>query len=112
MKTKSEKFLLEEKKEWIKAGEGIQRQIMGYDERLMMVKVRFEKGAIAAIHSHPHSQATYVVSGKFETFVDGERCVLSAGDGFYSDPDMTHNAVCLEEGVLIDVFSPIREDFL
>jgi quercetin dioxygenase-like cupin family protein len=78
----------------------------------MVVRVAFEAGAVGAVHAHPHSQSTYVESGRFEVVIDGETRVLGAGDGFYVAPHLDHGAVCLEAGVLIDTFSPAREDFL
>ena len=57
---------------WESAGEGIVRQIMGYNDNLMMVKVKFETGAIGTPHTHPHTQTTYVASGVFEFTTDGE----------------------------------------
>ena len=93
-------------------GGGISRQILGYGPDLMIVRVWFEKGAIGEVHAHHHSQSTYVESGQFEVFVDGMKQVLGAGDSFYIAPHLDHGAVCLEPGVLIDTFSPAREDFL
>lgn len=93
-------------------GGGISRQILGYGPEIMIVKVWFEKGSVGDVHSHPHSQATYVESGKFEMFIDGETRVMSAGDSTYMAPNLKHGSVCLEAGVLIDTFSPVREDFL
>ncbi len=112
MKTRSANFVLESEVKWENPGPGITRQIMGYDGQIMLVKVLFEKGAIGVVHEHYHSQSTYVVSGKFETQINGEKKILQAGDGFYIEPDAPHGAVCLEPGILIDVFSPMREDFL
>ena len=97
---------------WENPGPGIKRQIMGYDGQLMMVKVVFEEGAVGAMHEHYHSQATYVVSGKFELTIGDERRILEAGDGYYVAPDELHGCVCLEAGILIDTFSPMRADFL
>jgi len=97
---------------WTAAGAGIQRQVMGYDPTVMLVKVKFEKGAVSDKHAHPHSQTTCVVSGSFILDVDGEQQVLSAGDGFYIPPGALHGVSCLEAGVLLDAFSPYREDFL
>ncbi|MCE5331778.1 MAG: cupin domain-containing protein [Bacteroidales bacterium] len=112
MKTRSENFLISSELPWKNPSEGITRQIMGYDGQLMLVKVLFKKGAIGYVHEHFHSQSTYVVSGKFEVMINGETRILDAGDGFYIEPDIPHGAVCLEEGILIDTFSPMREDFL
>lgn len=112
MKTKSETFLLEHEKEWEKVGEGVRRQIMGYDGHVMMVKVAFQQGAEGYTHEHFHSQCSYVASGKFQVTVDGKMKLLNPGDGFYVEPDQMHGVICLEEGMLIDFFSPMREDFL
>lgn len=112
MKTCSERYQLESELQWENPGPGIHRQIMGYDGQLMIVKVRFDKGAVGTQHEHFHSQATYVASGKFELTIGGQKKILSAGDGYYVAPDEMHGCVCLEEGILIDTFSPHREDFL
>ena len=85
---------------------------MAYDGQLMMVKVKFDKGAVGSMHEHYHSQATYVVSGKFELTIGDKKEILSAGDGYYVATDELHGCVCLEAGILIDTFSPVRADFL
>lgn len=97
---------------WVNAGPGIQRQVFGYDDKIMLVKVKFEKGAIGSLHQHFHSQVTYVESGVFELTIGDEKKILNAGDGYYVPPHIIHGCVCIEPGVLIDVFSPLREDFL
>lgn len=93
-------------------GEGVKRQIMGYDENLMLVKVEFETGGIGSIHKHSHVQTTYVASGRFEVNIDGEKQILAQGDGFFVPSDAPHGVVCIEAGILIDVFNPVRKDFL
>ena len=98
--------------QWEYAGDGIVRQIMGYDEHLMMVKVKFDQGAIGTLHQHPHTQSTYVASGCFEVTIGEEKTVLRTGDGYYVAPNLLHGCACLEAGVLIDTFTPMREDFL
>lgn len=112
MKTKSENFMISSELPLESPAEGITRQIMGYDGQVMMVKVIFEKGAIGYVHEHFHSQSTYVASGKFEVMIKNQKRTLEPGDGFYVEPDALHGVVCLEAGVLIDVFSPMRLDFL
>ena len=112
MKTKSEVFQIAKAMGWENPGPGIKRQIMGYDGQLMMVKVVFEEGAVGTMHEHYHSQATYVASGKFELTIGEEKRILEAGDGYYVAPDVLHGCVCLEAGILIDTFSPMRADFL
>ena len=93
-------------------GGGVKRKILAYGDALMQVEVHFEKGAVGAMHSHVHSQLTYVLSGKFEFTIDGETKIVSAGDTLYKTPNVVHGCVCLEEGVLLDTFNPLREDFL
>ena len=85
---------------------------MGYDDKIMLVRVLFDKGGIGTVHEHYHSQVTYVASGAFEINIDGVRQTLEEGDSFYAPPNTLHGAKCLEAGELIDVFSPIREDFI
>jgi len=105
-------FIEDKQFDWQTAGEGIRRKIMAYDPSLMLVKVDFEQGAVGAVHKHPHVQITHIESGVFETEIAGEKKVLKAGDAFHILSNVDHGVVCLEKGVLIDVFSPMREDFL
>ncbi|GLB48051.1 cupin domain-containing protein [Neptunitalea lumnitzerae] len=105
-------FFKEKATDWEPAGEGITRQFVGYNTQLMVVKVKFEKGAIGALHSHFHTQGTYVASGKFKITINGTSEILETGDGFFVPPNAVHGAECLEAGMLIDSFTPIREDFL
>jgi quercetin dioxygenase-like cupin family protein len=97
---------------WETVGEGVRRKIMSYDDKLMLVKVEFQKGGVGNLHQHYHSQITHVESGIFEVEIDGQKKLLTPGDAYYIPPHVMHGCVCLEAGVLIDVFSPMREDFV
>lgn len=97
---------------WEPAGDGVERKILGFDNQVMMVCVRFRKGAVGSLHSHLHRQVSYVESGRFEITIDGNKKTLQQGDSFFVAPNLEHGAVALEEGTLIDVFTPAREDFL
>lgn len=112
MKTRSASFVFQKDVKWENPAPGIRRQVMAYDGQLMLVKVCFEKGAVGAPHEHYHSQATYVAKGKFEMLIGDEKHIISEGDAYYIAPDEWHGCVCLEEGVLIDTFSPMRADFI
>ena len=112
MKKQSPAFVFAADSKIEKVDEGITRQFLGYGPDLMAVKVWFEEGAIGYVHEHRHTQVSYVESGEFETQVDGETRLLKAGDSFYVEPHKSHGAVCKKAGVLIDIFSPHREDFL
>lgn len=97
---------------WETVGEGVKRKIMTYDANLMMVVVAFDAGGIGAAHSHVHTQMSYVNSGAFEITIGDEKQVLKAGDAYFIPPNVWHGAVCQEAGVLVDVFTPMREDLV
>jgi quercetin dioxygenase-like cupin family protein len=105
-------FQLESKILWEDLGNGVKRQVVGYDEQLMVVKVKFDTGAVGALHQHPHVQVSQVHSGIFEALIGDEKQILREGDGFYVAPNVIHGVVCLEAGILIDSFTPQRGDFL
>ncbi|WP_342075768.1 cupin domain-containing protein [Yoonia sp. SS1-5] len=92
--------------------EGLSRKITAYNDNLMVVEVHFEAGVNAPLHNHPHEQITYVMSGKFEFTVGENTYVVGAGDSLYKQPNIEHGATCLESGMLLDVFTPHREDFV
>lgn len=93
-------------------GTGVTRRILATGGSLMTVEFHFDRGAVGALHSHPHEQVGYVVSGRFEFTLEGKTVTLSAGDSYYVPSGAVHGAKALEEGVLLDVFTPQREDFL
>lgn len=93
-------------------GGGLSRKVTAYNENLMCVEVHFEEGTVAAVHSHEHEQITYVISGEFEFTIGGVKQILKAGDSAYKQPNLPHGATCLKKGMLIDIFTPCRKDFL
>jgi quercetin dioxygenase-like cupin family protein len=105
-------YFIGEENPWEDAAPGIKRQIMGYDEHIMLVKVKFEVGAEGYLHEHFHSQVTYVESGEFKMTIGDDIRTIKGGDAYYILPHVLHGCVCTKPGVLIDVFSPAREDFL
>lgn len=112
-KTRSKTFVKENETKWETIGDGITRQILGYDGHIMMVKIKAEKaGSVGVEHAHYHPQVTYVSSGKFEFTIGNEKKVVTAGDGMYMEPDVRHSCICIEPGIIVDCFSPMREDFL
>lgn len=105
-------YFMNDELELIDLGEGIKRKILAYHDNLMVVEVLFEKGAIGALHSHPHEQITYVLEGAFEFNIGGEKKMVRAGDTTFKEPDIIHGAVCREKGKLLDIFTPMRKDFV
>ncbi|MBC7672805.1 MAG: cupin domain-containing protein [Polaromonas sp.] len=98
--------------EWEVAGVGVRRQILGYGDDLMMVRVAFDAGATGALHHHPHRQATYVAAGRFEVTVGEEVQQLDQGDCFFAIAEVPHGVRALTAGMLVDTFTPARADFL
>ena len=105
-------FIESENIKWKTVDNGVQRKILGYDDQVMMVCIRFEKGAVGSLHHHFHRQVSYVESGSFEVTIDGSKNILKQGDCFFVAPDLVHGVVALERGSLVDVFLPARMDFL
>jgi len=109
---KEQAFITSGEIAWESVDNGVERKIIAYDDEMMMVCVRFEKGAIGNLHHHVHRQVSYVESGSFEVTIDGNKKVLNQGDCFFVTPDLVHGVVALDAGVLVDVFTPARQDFL
>lgn len=108
----SKQFIFGSEAAILDLGEGVSRQILGYNEQLMMARVIFRKGAIGAIHAHVHSQTTYCPEGSFEFTIGAESRTIRAGDAVYIPSGVLHGVICLQEGSLIDTFNPVRQDFL
>ena len=91
---------------------GVIRRVLAYSKDLMCVENTFAEGAVGTLHHHPHTQITYVVSGVFEFEIDGEKRIVKGGDTMLKLDGVEHGCVCLKEGVLLDIFNPMREDFV
>lgn len=105
-------FIFNEDYEWENAGEGVKRKILGYDKDLMLVLVEFKKGAVGYLHKHPHKQISYLVKGSFEVTIGDEKKIQKAGDVYFIMPNIEHGVTALEDGAIVDVFNPYREDFV
>ena len=97
---------------WIELGGGCRRKILAYNAEIMTVEVGFDEGGVGADHSHPHAQITYVLSGEFVYHIEGEARTMLPGDCIAVDGGKVHGLTCLKAGVVLDVFSPMREDFV
>lgn len=94
------------------AAPGVVRRVLAFGEDAMCVENVFEEGAVGAMHHHPHTQITYVASGSFRFTIGDVTKVVEAGDTLLKQNGIEHGCVCLEKGILIDFFTPMREDFL
>lgn len=93
-------------------GDGVSRKILGMGASMMMVEVSFKEGGVGEPHAHVHEQVSYIAKGSFAFSLDGETRVVSAGDSIYVPSGVLHGTKALEDSIIVDVFSPIREDFL
>ncbi len=97
---------------WEDLGGGVRRKIMAYGDQLMAVYLEFKKGAVGALHAHPHVQAAIVRSGSVQVQIGEESQMLGAGDFYYIPSGVVHGSVALEDSTVIDLFAPMRQDFL
>lgn len=91
---------------------GATRKILARGGGLMTVEVRFAAGSQVPAHTHRHEQVSYVVSGRLELLMGGKKEILGPGDTFYAGPEEAHGVNFLEDSVVVDTFTPQREDFL
>ena len=97
---------------WIELGGGMRRRILAYNGEMMTVEVGFDEGAAGSDHSHPHTQVSYVLSGEFTYHIEGEQRVMLPGDSIVVDGGLVHGCACVKAGSLLDIFAPMREDFV
>jgi quercetin dioxygenase-like cupin family protein len=97
---------------WTEVAPGNRRAVLAQRPEITLVAFSFDKGAVGALHSHPHSQVSYVAEGSFDVTIDGVTTRLSAGGSYLVAPNLVHGVVALEKGLLIDAFTPRRDDFI
>jgi quercetin dioxygenase-like cupin family protein len=90
---------------------GMQRQVLAYNQNVMLVRHHFLKGWRGTSHSHPHEQLVYVVTGRIQFDVDGKTIELRTGASVIVDGNVEHRATALEDSEVLDVFVPCREDY-
>ena len=96
----------------VRVAEGIERQMV-IGEKLMICRLTIQPRVVTPVHAHAHEQITMVERGRVLYVVDGAERVVSPGDVLHFPPNLPHGATMLdEEVVLVDVFTPMREDFL
>ena len=95
-----------------KPAEGIERRMI-IGDKLMACRLHFQPQVVTPVHTHIHEQLTFVLQGKVKFTIEGKERIVSAGDVLQFASNTPHGATMLdEEVVLIDVFTPLREDFL
>ncbi len=97
---------------YVPALEGITRKTLVHGDRTLLTEFRLEAGSVLPRHSHPHEQAGYLVSGRMRLSVGDEQFDATPGDGWCIPGGVEHGAEVLEDSVAVEVFSPVREDYL
>lgn len=91
---------------------GMIRQVLAHNDRLMLIRHFFDKGWVGTRHSHPHEQLVYIIQGKMRVEIDGKQPFeVAAGESFVVDGGVEHQATALEKSEVLDVFTPLREDY-
>ncbi len=90
---------------------GLLRRTLVEGKSMMICECTFAPGVKVPDHFHPHEQAGYVVLGKIQITIGGKCFELEAGDSYCAPSNVTHSAFTLERSVVIDIFSPPREDY-
>jgi quercetin dioxygenase-like cupin family protein len=91
---------------------GLTRRVMAYNDKLFLAEHQMSRGWAGSIHSHPHDQVVYVVRGHLKVTCQGKIFEVRAGDSFVVRGGVEHGASALEDSLVIDVFTPCREDYL
>lgn len=105
-------FVKPSENDWTPTEPGVKRRVLTHNDQLMVVEVAFDKDAVGSLHSHPHIQASYVAEGSFEVTISGRTETLGKGQSFIVPSNAVHGVRALEEGLLIDTFTPARAEFL
>jgi len=92
--------------------EGIDLTTLVHGEKTLMGQFKIAKGSIIPAHSHPHEQTGFLISGKLRFTVEGEKTDAEVGDSWCLPGGVEHSAEALEDSMIIEVFSPVRDDYL
>ncbi|MDR1663919.1 MAG: cupin domain-containing protein [Clostridiales bacterium] len=106
---KNQRWVFNSEVDGRQTSEGVTRKVLAYCDELMCAEHAFETGATGSVHSHPHTQITYVAEGAFEFTIDGETKTVRRGDTLLKQNGVPHGCVCVEKGILVDFFTPMRE---
>jgi quercetin dioxygenase-like cupin family protein len=91
---------------------GLVRRVLAYNDKLFLVEHRMRQGWSGALHSHPHEQIAYVVSGHLTFTCLGKTFEVRTGDSFVVRGGVEHSASALKDSVVVDIFTPCREDYI
>jgi quercetin dioxygenase-like cupin family protein len=105
-------FKAQEDTGYRKVIEGIRMKTLVYGAKTLMAEFRLSQGADLPAHQHPHEQTGYLVSGRIDLTIDGSVHAVRPGDSWCIPGGVTHSAKVHEDAVAVEVFAPVREDYL
>jgi quercetin dioxygenase-like cupin family protein len=91
---------------------GISIKTLVYGEKTLFSEFRMDRGSLLPLHSHPHEQTGYLVKGRIRLTIGNETYEAGPGDSWCISGDTGHCAEIMEDSVAVEVFSPVREDYL
>ncbi|MHB9094270.1 MAG: cupin domain-containing protein [Eubacteriales bacterium] len=92
--------------------DGIERKTLVFGENTLMAEFRLKKEKLIPAHKHPHEQTGYLVSGRIMLIIAGREFEIRPGDSWSIPGDMEHGVRVLEDSIAVEVFAPVREDYL
>ena len=98
-----------------KTFKGVNLDSLAVGERSMVTKMNYVRGDFATLHTHPHEQCGYVISGEYHLIVDCEEkidVIMHPGDTYAIPGNTPHSFEVIEGGEVVDVFTPHRDDYL
>jgi quercetin dioxygenase-like cupin family protein len=105
-------FMKQDKDGYSSPLEGIEQKTLVFGDKTLMTEFRLKKGSTLPRHFHPHEQTSYLVKGRLRLYLGTEDYLAQSGDSWCIAPGVEHGAEILEDSVAIEVFSPVREDYL
>ncbi len=101
-----------DKKGYIRVMEGIERKTLVYGHKTLLTEYKMLKGKKLPVHNHTHEQTGYVISGHIILTINGESYDMRPGDSWAIPGNIKHGAEVMEDSILIDIFSPVREEYI
>ena len=97
---------------WTEMLDGVHRQNLAHGDKTHMLKFRLQDGVEIPVHEHVHEQTGYLLQGSMVMIIEGEECPLERGDSWSLRGGVPHGARVLEECLVLEVFSPLREEYM
>lgn len=92
--------------------DGVSQKTLVYGEKTLMTEFLLKSGSLLPIHEHPHEQTGYLVSGRLKMFINEQEFIAEPGDSWCIASNVNHGAEALENSVAVEIFSPVREEYI